>query len=73
MAVMAWEHALLGDIGPAQIGAAAAGDGGPVEDYRDLLTELGRAPRAVNGCAPSTRNSSPSGCPAAGWSSRSAS
>jgi hypothetical protein len=45
---MAWEHALLGDVGPARIGEAAAGDGGPVEEYRDLLAGLGRAPRAVN-------------------------
>jgi hypothetical protein len=45
---MAWEHALLGDVGPALIGEAAAGDGGPVEEYRDLLAGLGRAPRAVN-------------------------
>ena len=45
---MAWEHALLGDVGPARIGEAAAGDVGPVEEYRDLLAGLGRAPRAVN-------------------------
>jgi hypothetical protein len=46
---MAWEHALLGDVGAARIGEAAAGDRGPVEEYRDLLAELGRAPRAANG------------------------
>ncbi len=46
--MMAWEHALLGDVGPARVGAAAAGDGGPVEEYRGLLAELGRAPRGVN-------------------------
>jgi hypothetical protein len=45
---MAWEHALLGDVGPARIRAAAEGDGGPVEEYRDLLAVLGRAPRAVD-------------------------
>jgi hypothetical protein len=45
---MAWEHALLGDVGPARIGEAAAGDVGPVAEYRDLLAGLGRAPRAVN-------------------------
>ena len=45
---MAWEHALLGDVGPARIGEAAAGDSRPVEDYRALLAELGRAPRALN-------------------------
>ncbi len=45
---MAWEHALLGDVGPARIGEAAAGDVGPVNEYRDLLAGLGRAPRAVN-------------------------
>ena len=46
--MMAWEHALLGDVGPARIGEAAAGDAGPVDEYRDLLAGLGRAPRAVN-------------------------
>jgi hypothetical protein len=45
---MAWEHALLGDVGPARIGEAAAGDRRPVEEYRGLLAELGRAPRALN-------------------------
>jgi hypothetical protein len=45
---MAWEHALLGDVGAARIGAAAAGDRGPVEEYRGLLAVLGRAPRALN-------------------------
>ena len=45
---MAWEHALLGDVGPARIGAAAGGDRGPVEEYRGLLAVLGPAPRAVD-------------------------
>jgi len=45
---MAWEHALLGDVCAARIGAAAAGDAGPVAEYRDLLAGLGRAPRAVH-------------------------
>ena len=45
---MAWEHALLGDVGPERIGEAAAGDGGPVEEYLGLLAELGRAPRMPN-------------------------
>lgn len=46
--MMAWEHALLGDVVPVRIGEAAAGDGGPVAEYRDLLARLGRAPRAVS-------------------------
>jgi hypothetical protein len=46
--MMAWEHALLGDVGPARIHAAAEGDVGPVAEYRDLLAALGRAPRAVD-------------------------
>ena len=45
---MAWEHALLGDVGPARIGAAAGGDRGIVEEYRGLLAVLGSAPRAVD-------------------------
>jgi hypothetical protein len=45
---MAWEHALLGDLDPAVVRAAAAGVTGPVEDYRDLLAELGREPRRVD-------------------------
>jgi hypothetical protein len=45
---MAWEHALLGDVSPARIGEAADGDGGPVAEYRDLLTGLGQAPRTVD-------------------------
>ena len=44
---MAWEHSLLGDLDPALIQAAASGDGRPVERYRGLLGELGRAPRQV--------------------------
>ena len=46
--VMAWEHALLGDVEAARIGAAADGDRGPVEEYRGLLAALGSAPRAVD-------------------------
>ena len=42
---MAWEHSMLGDLDPVQVGAAADGDAGPVAGYRDLLAELGRAPR----------------------------
>ena len=45
---MAWEHALLGDVGPARIGAAAAGDAGPVEEYRDLLARARAGAAAVN-------------------------
>ena len=45
---MAWEHALLGDVSPARIAEAAAGDVRSVAEYRDLLAGLGRAPRAVN-------------------------
>jgi hypothetical protein len=47
--MMAWEHSLLGDLDPALIQAAASGDGGPVQQYRGLLGELGRAPRQVSG------------------------
>jgi hypothetical protein len=42
---MAWEHSMLGDLGPVQVEAAAEGDAGFVSDYRDLLEDLGRAPR----------------------------
>jgi Domain of unknown function (DUF4157) len=45
---MAWEHAMLGDLDPEQVRAAAAGDHAPVAGYRDLLTELGRAPRQAS-------------------------
>ena len=45
---MAWEHALLGDLDPDLVQAAAAGDRRPVDGYRDLLGELGRAPRRVD-------------------------
>jgi len=46
--MMAWEHSLLGDLDPALIHAAAAGDHRPVDGYRELLAELGRAPRRVD-------------------------
>ena len=46
---MAWEHSMLGDLDPAQVRAAADGDAGPSAGYRDLLTELGRAPRQAGG------------------------
>ena len=42
---MAWEHSLLGDLGPAAVRAASAGDSLLVDRYRDVLAELGRAPR----------------------------
>jgi hypothetical protein len=45
---MAWEHSMLGDLDPARVEAAADGDAGPVADYRDLLAELGRAPRQAD-------------------------
>jgi hypothetical protein len=45
---MAWEHSMLGDLDPARVQAAADGDAGPVADYRDLLAELGRAPRQAD-------------------------
>jgi Domain of unknown function (DUF4157) len=45
---MAWEHSMLGDLDPAQVQAAAAGDAGPVAGYRDLLAEVGRAPRQAS-------------------------
>ena len=45
---MAWEHALLGDLDPDLVLAAAAGDRRPVEGYRGVLGQLGRAPRRVD-------------------------
>ena len=45
--MMAWEHSLLGDLDPALVRAAASGDRRPVDGYRGLLGELGRAPRQV--------------------------
>ncbi len=45
---MAWEHSMLGDLDPALVRAAADGDAGPVAGYRDLLAELGRAPRQAD-------------------------
>ena len=45
---MAWEHSMLGDVDPELVAAAASGDPGPVASYRDLLFELGRAPRQAN-------------------------
>jgi Domain of unknown function (DUF4157) len=45
---MAWEHSMLGDLDPALVQAAADGDPEPVAGYRDLLAELGRAPRQAN-------------------------
>src|SRR5579859_520948 len=45
---MAWEHALLGDLDPVLVRAAATGDDRPVNDYRELLRDLGRAPRAAD-------------------------
>ena len=45
---MAWEHALLGDLDPDLVLAAAAGDRQPVEGYRGVLGQLGRAPRRVD-------------------------
>ena len=46
--MMSWEHSLLGDLDPALIQAAAQGDGRAVDGYRELLGELGRAPRQVD-------------------------
>jgi hypothetical protein len=46
--MMSWEHSLLGDLDPALVRAAADGDCRPVDSYRDLLGELGRAPRQVD-------------------------
>ena len=45
---MAWEHSMLGDLDPGQVRAAADGNAGPVDGYRDLLAELGRAPREAD-------------------------
>ncbi|MGH3164416.1 MAG: hypothetical protein ACRDN0_00790, partial [Trebonia sp.] len=45
---MAWEHALLGDLDPDLVRAAAAGDIRVADGYRELLAELGRAPRRVD-------------------------
>ena len=45
---MAWEHSMLGDLDPAQVEAVADGDAGPAANYRDLLAELGRAPRQAD-------------------------
>jgi hypothetical protein len=45
---MAWEHSLLGDLDPARVQATADGATGPIGDYRNLLAELGRAPRQVD-------------------------
>ena len=45
---MAWEHSMLGDLDPAQVEAAAGGDAEPVAGYRELLAELGRAPRQAS-------------------------
>jgi hypothetical protein len=45
---MAWEHALLGDLDPDLVQAAADSDFRGVDGYRALLGELGRAPRRVN-------------------------
>jgi hypothetical protein len=45
---MAWEHSMLGDLDPALVEAAADGDPQPVADYRDLLIDLGRAPRRAS-------------------------
>ena len=50
--MMAWEHSLLGDLDPALIKAAACDDHLPVDGYRDLLGELGRAPRHVDEARP---------------------
>jgi len=52
---MAWEHSMLGDLDPAQVAAAADGDAGPVAEYRDLLAELGRAPRRAGRTGSSSR------------------
>jgi hypothetical protein len=50
--MMAWEHSLLGDLDPALVRAAASGDRRPVDGYRGLLGELGRAPRQVEEARP---------------------
>jgi hypothetical protein len=46
--MMAWEHALLGDLDPDLLRAAAAGDIRVADAYREVLAELGRAPRRVD-------------------------
>src|SRR5262249_19303133 len=46
--MMSWEHSLLGDLGTAPIQDAAWGDHQPVDGYRELLAELGQAPRRVD-------------------------
>jgi hypothetical protein len=46
--MMAWEHSLLGDLDPALVHAAAAGDRSSVDGHRGLLAELGRAPRQAD-------------------------
>jgi hypothetical protein len=46
--MMAWEHAMLGDLDPALVQAAAGGDHEPVGRYRGVLAELGRSPRRVD-------------------------
>jgi hypothetical protein len=48
MFMMSWEHSLLGDLGPAPVHDAACGVHQPVDGYRGLLAELGRAPRRVD-------------------------
>jgi hypothetical protein len=45
---MAWEHALLGDLDPGLVAAAAGGERQDIDRYRDLLGELGQTPRRVN-------------------------
>jgi hypothetical protein len=45
---MAWEHSMLGDVGPVGVQAAASGDAGQVAAYRDLLAELGQAARLAD-------------------------
>jgi hypothetical protein len=46
--MMAWEHALLGDLDPALTAAVAAGDAPGLDGYLDALTALGEAPRRAN-------------------------
>src|ERR1700733_15401213 len=46
--LMAWEHALLGDLDPARVRASTTGDYQHIDGYRALLGELGRAPRQVD-------------------------
>jgi Domain of unknown function (DUF4157) len=45
---MGWEHAMLGDLDPAQLRDAADGKLAPLVAYRDLLAGLGRAPDQVD-------------------------